>query len=511
LDPIAAARFFSKSSGSPMCARFGYPLGRPGATPAQDRRTAEHIATGCDSHGLSKPGRPIEIKTEVALPDPEAMVELDALNPGRSLVRTCGQCVNFITEEAVEEAWGWTAGMCAAKGRLILGSRKVDEAKNCQYRAPGRNRTTALPSILPAWNDASTSDFDPIAAFKDGKGPIDPLDYATDREVTEDEAEAGIKAWRKLVDPEGSGNSVMLPIFDPKTFTPDQEDLIPKTGDQEHPELYVDHNGAVYRIAILWMELDETPAAWGQPGVGKTEVARHLAWLMQVPFYRFSIKESTEVAELEGSKEFDPERGTWFRDGRFTLAWQQICVIVVDEPNLGRSEVWAYLRPCFDNSKQMVIDADGGRHATRNGYCFPMVAMNPAWSPLNIGAAQIGAADASRLMHIEFSLPEESVERSIIQNRIRLDGWEIDRVRLDLVITVSTSIRELCEDGTLSMTWGIRENLKVARALRWFTPLIAYRMAAGDYLEPSQQAILLDQVRARMGAKLPPVDIIEES
>lgn len=506
LTTVDAAGKFGKSIGSAQCARYAYPLAMPNATNEANRRTAEMLAENCPGYGRPAPVRPDDIRTEVALPDPGARIELGDLDPKKSVVKTCAQCANLINEELVEAATGWTASVCAAKGRLIPANKKKEEATGCQFRRPGRAPTVMLGNILPAWQAPKS-----VAAKAADAEFVEPLEYPTDREVTPDEEAKGIKAWRELKDPEGSGNSVMLPIFDPKHFTQEQRDLIPQSGDQENPQLYVDHNGAVYRIAVLWMELDETPAAWGMPGVGKTEVARHLAWLMQIPFYRFSIKESTEVAELEGFKEFDPQQGTYFRDGRFTEAWQSISVVCVDEPNMGRSEVWAFLRPCFDNSKQLVIDADGGRNAPRNEFCFPMVSMNPAWSPTNVGANQIGAADASRLMHIQFSLPEEEVERKIIKNRIKVDGWLIDNERLNLVMSISTAIRNLVEDGTLSsLTWGIRENLKVARALRWFTPLIAYQMGAADYLEPQQRDVVLDQVRAHASGNLPKVMLIEE-
>lgn len=495
LGPADAAAFFGKSVGAPVCARFGHILERPNSTNAQNKDTVEKFAKGCSEYGAGRPARKPEIvRHEVFLPNPDHMVELPELDTKRTLVRTCGQCTHFVSDPVVEEEHGWAAGACQAKGKLIPGNRKTIEARGCTYRAAGPQESTINLMLLPIYRSVDAAREAKLARAADSI--TEPLDYETDRELTDGDIEAGIQAWREVVDQGGSTNSVFLPVFDPKSFTEEQRDWIPKTGDDEHPELYFDHNNATYLIGALWTELDETPALWGQPGVGKTEIFRHLAWLMQVPFYRFSIKESTELYELEGSQQFDDKRGTWFRDGRFTVAWQSKCVIVVDEPNLGRPEVWAFLRPCMDNSKQLVIDADGGRMVKRDGFAFMGLAMNPSWSPLNIGTSPIGAADASRLMHMEFAAPEEAVERKIIENRIRLDGWIIDKQRLDFVISISDKIRELCGQGHLAMSWGPRENIKVARALRWFEPLTAYRMAAADYLEPEQRESVLDQVRA---------------
>jgi len=507
LNPGDAAAFFGKSIDAPMCAKYGYVLGRSEATVAQNTATARDRAKACDSYMGARPTRPpASWATEVALPNPDRRVELDALDPKRTLVKSCAQCMNFIPDDQVAESTGWLAGACRAKGKLILTNRRVPEATSCPFRQTGPRTAGMNLELLPIYRSASLKD--EVRLARAGDSLVEPLDYPTDREVTDEEADNGIQAWRRIEDPEGTGNSVLIPVFNPKCFPDDERDLIPQTGDDEHPELYFDHNGAVYRIAVLWMELDETPAAWGQPGVGKTEVGRHLAWLMQIPFYRFSIKESTELYELEGSKEYEPEKGTYFRAGRFTNAWSQKSVIVVDEPNMGRPEVWSFFRPCFDNSKQLVIDADGGRRVERNDFCFPLLAMNPAWSPLNVGTSPIGLADASRLMHIEFGLPNETVERKIIENRVKLDGWVIDKVRLNLVMSVSAKIRELCEMGELSLSWGIRENLKVSRALRFFDPLSAFRMAAADYLEPAQRESFLDQVRATASGMLPPITLL---
>ncbi len=512
LTPVDSAGFFGKSVGAPMCAQFGSVLGRPGATTKENADTLKKRATGCPKFGQRKPVRPPDqMQLEVTLPDPDARVELSDLDTKKTLVRSCGQCTNLVPDDVVANELGWTAGLCAAKGRLILPNKRTTEARGCIFRQVGSAPTGVdkLP-LLPVFEGFGVK-IDPTGEFvRGGDSIIEPLEYPTDKPVSDKDAEAGIKAWRKIEDPEGTGISVMIPIFDPDTFSKDDLELIPQTGDDEHPELYFDHNGAVYKIAALWMELDETPAAWGQPGVGKTEVYRHLAWLMQVPFHRFSIKESTELYELEGGKEYSQDQGTYFRDGRFTRAWSSICVTVVDEPNLGRPDVWAFLRPCMDNSKQLVIDADGGRHVPRNDYCFLGLAMNPAWSPLNVGTSQIGAADASRLMHLEFGLPEEQIERNIVQNRVKLDGWKLDRARLDMVMAVSNSVRELVSQGALSMSWGIRENIKVSRALRWFDPMTAYRMAAADYLEPGQQQAILDQVRSHLPDSLGAIQKLED-
>jgi hypothetical protein len=116
---------------------------------------------------------------------------------------------------------------------------------------------------------------------------VDPSLYETDRPVTQEQKDKGIRAWRKVVDP-ATENFTFLPIYRPDYFSDVERAKIPRTGDDEHPEDYIDHGFYVYKVSVLWMELDETPGLWGQAGTGKTEFFRHMAWLMQMPFVRIS-------------------------------------------------------------------------------------------------------------------------------------------------------------------------------------------------------------------------------
>jgi hypothetical protein len=126
------------------------------------------------------------------------------------------------------------------------------------------------------------------------------------------------------------------------------------------------------------------------------------------------------------------------------------------------------------------------------------MAMNPAWDPKNVGAMPISDADANRLFHVSIELPPESLEREIIVNRVKVDGWELDSDRLDMIMGIAKDLRSLATDGELPITWGIRPQIKVARALRWFDPITAYRRAVADYLEPQAQESMLNAVRAHV-------------
>lgn len=500
-----SVRKFKKSVGAPMCGRFGHVLGRESLTPQQNTAIRQNFADNCDMYAAAATPTPQEYKLEVALPVPK-MLGLEKKSPQD--VSTCLHCINYIPAHEVESEFGWVgAGLCAIKGKLLLGTRLTYEARDCEEKSfrlqhEGEEFPRASEvKLLPIYDGSAFGGADPIKAYfkKVDSGFVDPKDWVTDKEVTQADSAMGIRAWRAIADPSGGGAVTHLPIYSGSLFDDVESKKIPQTGDDEHPELYLDHGGFTYKVAVAWQELDETPALWGKAGTGKTELLRHMAWLMQLPFERISVTESTELDDIAGKTLYTPEKGTYFQYGRLPEAWSKPSVICLDEPNVGQPAVWQFIRPLTDNSKQLVLDASAGETIDRHENCYLGLAMNPAWDPLNVGANQISDADASRLMQIQVDLPPEELEKEIIRERVKLDGWEIEDSMLNMVMSIAKDIRAYCDSGTLQMSWGIRHQIKVARALRWFDPITAYRVAAADYLEPTAAQMVLDQVRQHNG------------
>jgi hypothetical protein len=491
-----------------MCAAYGYVLGKPKASTQQNKAIEKERARTCDRYGQPKPHTPVRVNTEVFLGVPELRV--GASDPIAANISSCGACSKFIPEMAVAVETGWSAGVCAAKGRLILGPRQSGEAENCSYREFGAARNVddlRRLTYLPLFSDSLASiPLSPIAAYfkakEDGTNIIEPSTYVSDAPLSAEDKDACIRAWRRIEDPDGSGNAVYFPIFDPdellakEKITEAQRAMVPVTGSDEHPELYVDHFGGLYGLGVAWFGLDETPALWGQPGVGKTELLQYAAWIMQLPFVRISFTASSQVDEIIGSTKFDPERGTYFVYGDLPNGWTIPCVLCLDEPNTSPPEVWQRVRPLTDNSKQLVIAENSSERLPRNEYCHMGMCMNPAWDIRNIGALELADADTNRLFHTYIDLPPEELEIEIIKERVKLDDWELNETQVKAIMATAKNIREQAEADNLPLTWAIRQQIKVARALRWYSPTTAYSRAAGDFLEPPAREILLDQVRA---------------
>lgn len=498
LLPRDVAGKFKRSTGSMMCGRTGVPLTRPGLKdPATVKAQLELQAGRCGTYGEPYSGTPTERRFSVAIPDLSIEPETDGA--ARDACTSCSMCRNFVRDDTVAAEFGWTTGLCAAKGKLVTTNMQTSEAKGCEMRSYGApRRTTAGVTLFPEYQDGFGV-FDPIKEYIEGlnKPVVNPSEHATERTLDAQDIEDGIKAWRKIEDPE-SGNFTFLPIYDISTFSEADQGLVPQTGDDEHPELYVDHFRGVYLAAVCWSELDETPALWGQAGTGKTELFRHLAWLMQLPFRRISITGSTELDDLAGKMRFSPDKGTYFQYGRLPASWMKPGVICIDEPNTGAPDVWQFLRPLTDNSKQLILDVNEGEVIKRHDSCFMGMAMNPSWDVRNVGTAEIGDADANRLFHVYLELPPPELEREIIKARVKLDGWELSTKQMDMLMAVAKDIRGLVEQGAIPISWAIRPQIKVARALRWFDVVTAYRRAVGDYLEPEASEALLGAVRAHI-------------
>lgn len=326
---------------------------------------------------------------------------------------------------------------------------------------------------------------------------VEPTTYETDMEVSEDDRDKGIRAWRKIMDSQQK-RSVMIPVFDAEFFSEDERKKIPQSGDKEHPEMYQDHANNTYKVATLWFKMDETPCLQGVAGTGKTEFYRYMAWLMQLPFERVSITRSSELDDLAGKMLFENNE-TVFQPGRIPKAWSKPGILCLDEPNVGPVDVWQFIRPLTDNSKQLVLDMNNGETIVRHEYCRMGMAINPSWDSRNIGAEPLADADSNRLAHIFVDFPAESIERSILNNRCKTDGYDLPDSTLNEIMEIAKTLRTMSQEEDLPITWGIRQQIKVARATEYFDLEDCYKMAATDNLEPEVAEMVLLTVRAKTG------------
>jgi hypothetical protein len=416
-------------------------------------------------------------------------------------------CENFVPE-SLSTTVGFQPGygQCVAKGTLVKVSMAGAIASTCDLRRRGENVSPSELLSVKFWPEYNQNELRKFMERKTSQRYVglppgyDPTTWVDSkrpgRTVKTPAGDVVIRSWVSVYDPDGTGNHVELPIFDPTCFDVSEQVKVPKATDDERPDLYNDWAGKLFEVAVHWMELDETPSLWGAAGVGKTEFLRYVAWVMQIPFERINITASSDLDDLQGYGRFENNE-THFYYGRLARSWSKPNVICLDEPNVGPREVWQFIRPLTDNSKQLVIDANKGERLIRNAFCYLAFAMNPAWDPRNDGANELADADIRRLAHIDMQLPPAHIERSIIVAKCTSEGWTPPDALLDMAQNIGQDIREIAEQRRLPISWGVGLQIKAVRYLRWFAPEKAYGMAAANSMDPEIARQIITAVQTR--------------
>jgi hypothetical protein len=334
--------------------------------------------------------------------------------------------------------------------------------------------------------------FDPLRHLK-----TDPRDWVTDKPLSpEDEADGVIVAWRRVDDPKGRQSPLYMPIFNWKALGIDRD---PRESYGEHtPHLYEDYDGLLYWFAFLyggqWCDpeqgekgLTETLMLLGEAGTGKTEFWCYVAWLMDLPFARLSLRPDTESIEFFGAPalliDASGQQVTGFEPGRFTIKYVVPGVICLDEPTAANDSIWFLLRPALDSAGQFVNEQTA-EVFKKDPQCFIGLASNPSYNPIYTGTRPLSAADSSRLSKRFVELPPEEVERRIVKSHCAAVGYDIDATTLDRLFRIAVDIRTQYKNKDSSLPWGIRDMIKVAKLTWGFDMLDAFRTAMLDELDP---------------------------
>ncbi|MGE0342580.1 MAG: AAA family ATPase [Porticoccaceae bacterium] len=506
--------------GGDMCSTFGHMLSIPAFSTEDNEAVKVRIRSTCNKYttdvASSDEMSDLNAPSQVATPSVSVMMDIAArIGPvlDEERAQSCAGCKFYVSGAAVNAKWGFTAGICGARGTLIASNECVPTARACDIGERGVPAdTTDGLMLLPQYGGTAFVPMTPSsganmldAAHYSKHNAVDPREWPTDREVTEDDTSNGIRAWRAIEDPDGVKPPLYLPIYDHKLLFHDGFD--PRdTYASYKPDLYVDHQMLLWDFAFLYggpvshdddPGLDEVMALIGEAGTGKTEFCVYVAWLMNVPFVRISIAPSSEAADLIGEMGLTEKNGvsvTEFNFGSFSKWYKRPCVLLVDEPNMGREDVWATIRPAFDGAKELSVESAQGLKIKKNQSCYPILAMNPSWNPLYVGTNPINVADLRRVAPTTVGLPPEHVERSIIKAQCEDIGYDIDASTLDTIMKISVDLRACIADGSLPVPWGVAMNVKVAKMTWRFSLAKAYLRGAADGFEPQVMETIMAQV-----------------
>lgn len=442
--------------------------------------------------------------------------------PPRAL--KCEDCAYYASATSMNDFMGIRSGACVVNAAIMNPAYSEGNARACTVNVlDTSNFTGDLSRSIRLYSEIA------VAVEIAGRAPkasasvggksgvtepgfhssVDPRDWESDRMLTLDDVRSGIRAWRRVVDPAGQGPDIFMPIMQWDAIKDAEGKLLFTTDPRDSysgskPWLYFDHSGLLYTAAALLMggvsptkALSMNLTLRGEAGTGKTEFFTWMAWLMDVPFTRIAITPSTEVYSLEG-KDGIVNGDTAFQMSRFAKAYDKPGVICIDEWNAGSDEVQFFMRPLIDSTRQFSIESEG-LIVRRNPFCFIGFTMNPEDNPAYRGTRPLSEADWDRLMVERLDLPTADIERMIILAHLADDGLEISDQKLDMLMDIATSLRSKYASGEMSAPWRLRSQIKVAKALSFFSVERAFRLALGNRLDDVQAEIVMSEVRNLVG------------
>jgi len=484
-----------------ICSRFGHVVGRKGEVKTD---IAERLAASCPSFGEDAPSviDVANLKLGVYTPDTDLLEVTDPTDRPAS----CYNC----------QKYDGSFNACAATGQIVFQGDSFRKANDCSFGLDGAPMSS-VQDVLPGWDGPQVVFTTPVSVAPT-KAPakptpallavIEPVDYTSDATVTQEHADKGVLAWRAVTTPRGRVHH--LPIFRTDFVPEEHRHLIPSSS-SEHgdPSLYVDHNGLLAEFAVQVYQKDLNLCLNGEPGAGKTEGVRYIAWQMNLPFRRLTYNEGSEMEQYLGLYQYGPYNkvdpdtgevteviGTHLVPGLLPQAWVEMGITLSDEPNLAPEAIFQSYRSLNDSSRTLQVYNETFR---RHDYQFHVMAINPHWDFRNIGAKPLAAADSRRLAFFWMADPSDDMKRSILTSSLaKLDGTVLDRAVLKAIMEAGKDLRQMAKDQLLPDFWTLSQEIKVARLVDDFGLEGAYRRAYFNYVDPQTTEQAMTAIRSHI-------------
>lgn len=478
----------------PMCAKFGYVMGKPVSSALNGEASepvTKHWADKCAEYGKAAPASPTpNFQPVIFMPDTASLEKAE----NDTTVTSCLDCQNYFVAHNMGVAG------CKPRGIILHDERLTQDASGCAWRnrEPDTSKYRVMSPKLMPWFEV------PVTVVRKRKptatalfSTIDPVDSASDAPVAESMKDS-IKAWRKVET--SRGKEVFVPIFRTEFFSEERRELIPKRGAGDgDPSLYVDHSGLLEKFAIVSYKRDMMLTLVGEPGSGKTEGARWLAWQMNAPFVRLNYNEFSEPEQFVGQMGVK-DGSTLVEPGELPLNWVQPGFLLSDEWNLPQEGIQQIYRSMNDASRSLKLY---GQNFIRHDYCFHLTAINPAYDFRNIGAKELASADVRRLSYHFMPTPDVKTSKAIIIEAVRrVDDEVLSSATVDAILKISEDLKESSKQGKLPHHWTLSQDVKVARLAVDFDLVSAYRIAYFDFVDPQTSEMHLTMIKSSIPAGL---------
>jgi nitric oxide reductase NorQ protein/cobaltochelatase CobS len=215
-------------------------------------------------------------------------------------------------------------------------------------------------------------------------------------------------------------------------------------------------------IVTKALELGMNVVLKGEPGVGKSFLARYLCAETNRPLYRVTLSETTYREDLVGQLHLvggdGEETVTQWVDGPLARAAREGGVLLLDEINAADANTVAALNAVMEGRRTRTLTIPQTGEQIRPHEEFRVVATsNPGYQ----GTYELNDAFEDRFRHIKLDYLPVDVETDLVIERAGLD--EGRRKSIERLVEFAGRLREAYREGELSTPITTRELVRIAR------------------------------------------------
>jgi MoxR-like ATPase len=264
-----------------------------------------------------------------------------------------------------------------------------------------------------------------------------------------------------------------------------QRERIPKL------QYYVDHDNLFQEVAYAYLH-DMPMALWGHSGVGKSEMIKAFAALIEAPIYRVNFHGMTTADDIIGKLLPSGEGRIDFQDGGVTECVRSGGILLMEEFNAASQEVHFCLHGLFDGFGSLVLVEKDNEIVHKNPQCRIFATMNPSeFVYLYPGTKDLSQAFAGRwpiFRHVDF-LPE-GLEQQIVQEH----APKVNKNDIIQMIKVARLARKLLVENKLNFVFSTRTLKNWAYLTEKFGMLRAAEMAFLGHMDSTARAMMITEV-----------------
>lgn len=224
------------------------------------------------------------------------------------------------------------------------------------------------------------------------------------------------------------------------------------------------------RMKKVWMAIvkNKSIALEGHTGIGKTEMVRHIAQLLNAPFIFVQFNGARIPDSILGYPQPLDGKLVWW-DGILPHYIRQAkkypnsyFVFCLDEWNAASKSIQLSTRSLFDKRKNLQLDDENHEVLILPKNILIFATMNPAeHTHLYGGIEMLNQADKSRLVWIKMGFPDKKEEYKILKTHFP----KIKKALIERLILFAQKMRYALGEGKINLVIGTRSLLNALNLL----------------------------------------------